>query len=145
MNKKIINPFKQTPTNWAAVAENRFSTKQAQKETTSPLSQEQTQTPQTTKTTNNNNSTKTKARIAKSFKIYPGTLSRNFDKRINKLQVHFDDLDFPKDYVDSGKYLMFLMAFAEKYKLYELYREVDKNFEITISQEELDKFKQSLK
>lgn len=64
-------------------------------------------------------------RVAKSFKVYPGEIIRNFDKRVNKLQVHFDDLDYDKNYVDSGKYLMFLMKLSEEFELFELYDEVN--------------------
>ncbi len=71
-------------------------------------------------------------RIAKSFKIYPGNISRTFDKRVNKLQVHFDDLDYEKNYVDSGKYIMFLMQFAEKFRIFELYKEVNEDGELDI-------------
>jgi len=79
------------------------------------------------------------SRVAKSFKVYPGKIPRDFDKRVNKLQVHFDDLDMPKDYVDSGKYMMFLMSLAEKYKLYELYTTVSENGDFSVDEEELKK------
>ena len=85
-------------------------------------------------------------RIAKSFKVYKsGDIIKNFDKRVNKLQVVFDDLDMPKDYVDSGKYLMFLMQFAEKYNIYELYSEVNTNGEFTIDSKKLKEFITKLK
>ena len=84
--------------------------------------------------------TKPKERVAKSFKIYKGEIARSFDKRVNKMQVHFDDKDYQKNYVDSGKYIMFLMAFAEKYRLYELYSEVSENGKFDIGDKELKEF-----
>lgn len=110
----IRDPFKKT-TNWAKKAEQRSE----KNETKTPVRQD-------------SGENKRLERVAKSFKIYPGKISRTFDKRVNKLQVHFDDLDHEKNYVDAGKYMMFLMSFAEKYSLYELYSETDKegNFEL---------------
>ena len=112
----IRNPFKEGRTNWSKLTEERINQPQKQ----------------------NNNTTQ--IRIAKSFKVYKGEITRNFDKRVNKLQVHFDDLDYDKNYVDSGKYIMFLMAFAEKYKLYELYTQTNENGEIEIEEEKIKKF-----
>jgi arginyl-tRNA synthetase len=111
MKETIINPFKQAKkTDWAKKAQDRLVKAKEKKEKIKPIKK----------------NSKIK-RVAKSFKVYPGNLTRDFDKRINKMQVTFDDLDYDKDYVDSGKYLMFIMAFAEKYRLYELYTQVDEN------------------
>jgi isocitrate/isopropylmalate dehydrogenase len=106
----IRDPFKKT-TNWAKKAEERLTSEKIEKKTVPK---------------NKARENKPIERVAKSFKIYPGKISRNFDKRVNKLQVHYDDLDYDKNYVDAGKYMMFLMSFAEKYNLHELYSEVDK-------------------
>ncbi|MEC8220814.1 MAG: hypothetical protein VX028_01975 [Nanoarchaeota archaeon] len=116
MTNNIRDPFKKT-TNWAKKAEQR--------------SENNHEVHNTSKFVIKTRSSSVE-RVAKSFKIYPGKISRNFDKRVNKLQVHFDDLDYEKNYVDAGKYMMFLMSFAEKYSLYELYSETDKegNFEL---------------
>lgn len=113
MNEEIINPFKQQKTNWAQKSKERLiQPKKAKKQNT-------------------------QTRVAKSFKIYKGTMTRTFDKRVNKMQVHFDDLDYSKNHIDSGKYIMFLMAFAEKYKLYNLYKEVDGNGNIEVPKQDI--------
>ncbi|MDA3855734.1 MAG: hypothetical protein PF569_05720 [Candidatus Woesearchaeota archaeon] len=136
MSNEIINPFKQVKkTDWSkksnerlnnlktnkVVEKTKFTGKPSLGKLEKPLEKEKIQ------------------RIAKSFKIYPGDIGRDFDKRINKMQVHFDDLDFDKDYVDSGKYLMFIMAFAEKYKLYELYEDINDRSDLDISKSKLTK------
>ncbi|MFW6285909.1 MAG: hypothetical protein ACOC16_01940 [Nanoarchaeota archaeon] len=128
MSDEIINPFKQNINkNWVKKTNQRFSN--------------------VTKKNQNKKKqieNKDKTRIAKSFKIYKGTLARDFDKRVTKLQVKFDDLDFEKNYVDSGKYIMFLMAFAEKYKLYELFQPTNGNGDINIEKEKLLKYFKNL-
>lgn len=119
MENKIRDPFKKT-TNWANLATKRVEKsdkKNERKSNEKPLS-----------------------RVAKSFKIYPGKISRTFDKRVNKLQVHYDDLDHEKNYVDAGKYMMFLMSFAEKYELHELYSEVDKNGDFDLESKKVKEF-----
>lgn len=136
MSDEIINPFKQIKkTDWSkkssqrlnnlkserVVKKTQITSKPIKKIVEKPVKKEKIH------------------RIAKSFKIYPGEIGRDFDKRINKLQVHFDDLDFDKEYVDSGKYLMFIMAFAEKYKLYDLYEDVNEKGELSISKDKLKK------
>lgn len=129
-----INPFNdlKKPVNWAQKANSRINENSNQK------------TEENKKISNNenskNNKNKAKTRVAKSFKVYPGNLIRNFDKRVNKLQVHFDDKDFEKNFVDSGKYIMFLMSLSEKFELFELYEEVSENGEIKISKEEFKAF-----
>lgn len=119
MKENIVNPFEQTKKiNWAKKAKEKIN-----KQENLP------------KNTIKNKVT----RIAKSFKIFPGEISRNFDKRVNKMQVKFDDLNYQKNHVDSGKYIMFLMAFAEKFELYELYEEVNSKGELKITEEEIKK------
>jgi arginyl-tRNA synthetase len=122
MTNTIRDPFKQT-TNWAKKAEERLDSKEE-------------------KVINNTSKIPNKPieRVAKSFKIYPGKISRDFDKRVNKLQVHFDDLDYKKNYVDAGKYMMFLMSFAEKYNLHKLYSEVDKKGSFEVDEKKLKEF-----
>lgn len=111
-----INPFNELkkPINWAQKANDKIKLNNIKKEKNT--------------------------RVAKSFKVYPGELIRNFDKRINKLQVYFDDKDYQKNYVDSGKYIMFLMALSEKFKLYELYQETNKIGQIDINNEDFKNF-----
>ncbi len=121
-NNNIRDPFKQT-TNWAKKAEERLIEKPT---TPTPIKE--------------SNYEKPIERVAKSFKIYPGDISRDFDKRVNKLQVHFDDLDYEKNYVDSGKYMMFLMSFAEKYGIYELYTEIDTKGEFELDENKVKEF-----
>jgi arginyl-tRNA synthetase len=120
MENNIRDPFKKT-TNWAKKAEERLE------ETPKSTIKESTQTKKV----------KPLERVAKSFKIYPGKISRDFDKRVNKLQVHFDDLDYDKNYVDAGKYMMFLMSFAEKYNLHELYSETNSKGEFSVDEKKL--------
>lgn len=128
----VINPFNQVKkTNWAKKAEERLVSKKDEKSNL-PVNK-------------NNSQNKQIRRVAKSFKIYPGKISRDFDKRVNKLQVHFDELDYEKDYVDSGKYIMFLMAFAEKYSLYDLYSKVEENGNFTVDDNKLKEFRNNLK
>ena len=121
---EIRNPFKDKKTNWAELANKRVDN-QNDKKPISPIT---------------NHQSESLVRVAKSFKVYKGKLTRDFDKRVNKLQVHFDDLDYDKNYVDSGKYIMFLMAIAEKYKLYDLYKEVNGEGDIEIKENELKEF-----
>ena len=127
MSDDIINPFKEK-TNWAKKAQNRLKKIEGDN---GEKKEVKTETKKEKKKIN---------RVAKSFKIYPGEISRVFDKRVNKLQVHFDDLDMPKNYVDSGKYLMFLMQFAEKFKIYELYKEVDVDGNLNLELDEVKEF-----
>ncbi len=122
MEQKIRDPFKQT-TNWAKKAEQRTKS-EAQEDIKAK----------------NQVKKKPQERVAKSFKIFPGKISRDFDKRVNKLQVHFDDLDYEKNYVDAGKYMMFLMSFAEKYSLYELYSETDKDGTFELEDKQVKEF-----
>lgn len=122
MEQKIRDPFKQT-TNWAKKAEQRTKS-EAQEDIKAK----------------NKVKEKPQERVAKSFKIFPGKISRDFDKRVNKLQVHFDDLDYEKNYVDAGKYMMFLMSFAEKYSLYELYSETDKDGTFELEDKQVKEF-----
>jgi hypothetical protein len=125
----IINPFNQVKkTNWAKKAEERLVNTESKKVNLN-------------KTDINKKQIK---RIAKSFKIYPGKISRDFDKRVNKLQVQFDELDYEKDYVDSGKYIMFLMSFAERYSLYDLYQKTDEEGNFEIDKEKLKEFAKKL-
>lgn len=131
----IINPFKEVKKDWAKKSQERIISAKIdnKEEKIENISASVKEKPASEK----NN--KAKIRVAKSFKIYPGKLSRDFDKRVNKLQVKFDDLGFDKNYVDSGKYMMFLMALAEKYELYDLYSEVDENGEFFINKDEIAK------
>jgi len=131
MENNIINPFK-NKTNWAKKAENRLKKNNIEiKENSKNIS------------INKNKKEKVK-RVAKSFKVYFGPITRNFDKRVNKLQVYFDDLDYDKNYVDSGKYIMFLMQFAEKFKIYELYKNVDHQGNLDLKLDEIKKFIEKL-
>lgn len=126
----IINPFQQAKkTDWAKKAQQRLVKSREVKEESKPVKQS---LPEKKK--------KKVERVAKSFKIFPGKISRDFDKRVNKMQVHFDDLDYEKNYVDSGKYMMFLMAFAEKYELYDLYTEVSADCEFELDENRLKEF-----
>lgn len=134
MSENIINPFNQIKkTNWAKKAEQRLSNSRdevIEREVKEPIKFK----------IEESKPSKTIVRVAKSFKIYPGQIPRAFDKRVNKMQVYFDDLNKPKDYVDSGKYMMFLMSFAEKFGVHELYREVNENGEIELSEKEIKEF-----
>ncbi|MCA9459604.1 MAG: hypothetical protein KC550_03580 [Nanoarchaeota archaeon] len=170
MDEKIINPFAQNKkTNWAKKAQNRLSESRIKDVQNSEFETKENKNNSKDDNNNNNTEVKEEIknktsikienkklnvnkkqckktkninveRVAKSFKIYPGKISRDFDKRVNKLQVHFDDLDFNKNYVDSGKYMMFLMSFAEKFDLYELYKEVENDGEISLTLNEVKKF-----
>ena len=120
MSDEIINPFKETKVDWAKKSRERIFDKNKE------------ELPRNTK-----NSERKEYRVAKSFKIFKGRLSRDFDKRVKRMQVKYDDLDYEKDYTDAGKYIMFLMAFAEKYKLYELYKPVDGDGEIEMDRQEV--------
>ena len=132
--EKIVNPFNDMKTNWAKKAQEKHISTTIKVEKKSEIKKQ-------------TNSIKKKEikRVPKSFKIYPGKIPKDFDKRVNKLQVYFDDLDFEKDYVDSGKYIMFLMAFAEKYSLYDLYSQVDENGNFELEKQKLKKFIENLK
>lgn len=130
MSNEIINPFKQVKkTDWAKKAQERFKENKTEIKTIV----------QTKTSSKKKEVKKSIKRVAKSFKVYPGDISKIFDKRVNKLQVHFDDLDYDKDFVDSGKYIMFLMSLAEKYKLYELYDTVDEKGNLNIDMKKLEK------
>lgn len=133
MNDIKVNPFNNMKkTNWAKKAQDRLNTEN-QREV-----KEEKKERKNSKVTKIKNKSRIE-RVAKSFKVYPGKIPRDFDKRVNKLQVHFDDLDMDKDYVDSGKYIMFLMSLAEKYKLYELYTNVSENGDVIVDGEKLKK------
>lgn len=123
-----INPFNdlKKPINWAQKANDKISNSNNLKNNFYIKK-------------NSESENKTKLRVAKSFKVFPGNIIRNYDKRINKLQVFFDDKNYDKNYVDSGKYLMFLMGLAEKFELFELYEEVDENGNLNL---DLKKFKE---
>ncbi|MCA9486264.1 hypothetical protein H6501_04960 [Candidatus Woesearchaeota archaeon] len=129
MSEEVQNPFelKKSTTNWADMAKKRL---------------EQGNSEQTEKTQKTGSSSK--PRVAKSFKIFPGDLSRAFDKRVNKMQVHFDDEGKEKNFVDSGKYVMFLMAFAERYGVWDMYTEVDGSGDISLDAEKLKDFAKKL-
>lgn len=130
---EIINPFKQAKkTDWAKKAEQRLTKSKEETKISNKILEKKPQITQ--------NKSKNITRTAKSFKIYTGEISRTFDKRVNKMQVYFDDKNMPKDFVDSGKYIMFLMSFAEKFKLYELYREVGEKGELDLSEKEVLEF-----
>ena len=136
---EIIDPFKQKKkTDWASMVKKRIERDEGAD------SHANSEDPVYQKTEKTSSKEKGKRRVAKSFKIYPGKISKDFDKRVNKMQVYFDDLDFDKNYVDSGKYVMFLMAFAEKYKVYELYEEVLENGEINVDKDKLKEFASKL-
>lgn len=120
MTENIINPFKQTKkVDWTKKNVQRLQKANEEVKEIKQISSEKIK------------------RMPKSFKIYPGNISREFDKRINKMQVKFDDLEYEKDYVDSGKYIMFLMSFAEKYELFELYSPVDKDGNFTLDKQKI--------
>jgi hypothetical protein len=129
MSEDIINPFKQSKNiNWAQKSKERlYERKEREHNKAKPVASSQI----------SKDKGKPQERVAKSFKIYKGSLSRTFDKRVKKMQVKYDDLDYEKDYVDSGKYVMFLMAFAEECKLYDLYKRVDGDGNITIDKQEI--------
>lgn len=130
---EIINPFNQIKkTNWAKKAEERLTNSKDESRSSKSNIVE--------KPIEIKNKSKNIERVAKSFKIYQGEIPRAFDKRVNKMQVYFDDLDKPKEYVDSGKYIMFLMSFAEKFGLHELYREVSEKGELDLSKREVKEF-----
>lgn len=134
---EIVNPFNNVKkTNWAKKAHDRINS--------SENSQKTNETRMSSKPSNLGKPKKTLKRVAKSFKIYPGSLSREFDKRVKKMQVHFDDLNFEKDYVDSGKYIMFLMAFAEQTNLWELYTSVSESGKLELDKENLKKYLENL-
>ncbi len=136
MADEIVNPFKHVKkVDWAKKAQDKL--KEREKE---PKNEAVKPQKKAIKTSSN----KVK-RIPKSFKIYPGNISRSFDKRVNRLQVKFDELDFEKDYVDSGKYIMFLMVFAEKYGLYDLYTQIDSEGNFEVDKKKLKAFAEKLK
>ena len=125
-NKNMSNPFKEIKrTNWAKKTQDKLIKNENNNVNNSNDNFTKTIKSKIKKEPISSTSNIKIKRVAKSFKIFPGKVVRDFDKRINKLQVHFDDLDFDKTYIDSGKYLMFLMSFAEKYGIYELYKNVD--------------------
>ncbi|MCA9497460.1 MAG: hypothetical protein KC589_11055 [Nanoarchaeota archaeon] len=145
MDEKIVNPFTQNKkVDWAKKAQNRLSESKndetGKKEDINKKIADKKNQNLDLNIEKNSKKSNTVERVAKSFKIYPGKISRDFDKRVNKLQVYFDDLDYDKNYVDSGKYMMFLMSFAEKFDLYELYKEVDLDGELNLSLEEVKEF-----
>ena len=136
-NKEVINPFKQNKkTNWAMKSQNKFRESHKTEDVKKNIVKEK----EVLKT----REVKLK-RVSKSFKIYPGDISKKFDKRVNKLQVEFDELDFDKNYIDSGKYLMFLMAFAEEYGIYKLYSNVDKEGKFKIDKDKIKELVKKLK
>lgn len=161
MVEDIINPFKQTKkVDWAKKNKERLieakskSDNNNQTENTNnvvidkpsviqqPIISNKDNVPKKTIKTKKNielkkNENGTPIRIAKSFKIYPGQISRDFDKRVNKLQVKFDDLEYEKNFVDSGKYMMFLMSFAEKFDLHELYKTTNHLGDFEINKQEI--------
>lgn len=158
MSNDIINPFKQKKkVDWAKISRDKLNAvenkKSKKQDVESPagvaINRDMGKLGKLSKPDNQSKPSKPvkpKERVAKSFKIYKGDLSRKFDKRVNKMQVYFDDKDFDKNYVDSGKYIMFLMAFSEKYGLYDLYREVDGSGAINVSKQEiLNNFAKHLK
>lgn len=128
MNDEIVNPFKEK-TNWVKKANERVKPNNNVK--LDNFIEKNNSNKNQIKINSKKNNIKVQ-RVAKSFKIFPGDIPRKFDKRINKLQVYFDDLDYKKDYVDSGKYIMFLMELAEKYELYKLYSEIKVGDELNI-------------
>lgn len=133
----IVNPFAQAKkTNWAKKTQERLKTKVENDVSSKNIGETEKNISKNLKASKKNSSVE---RVAKSFKIYPGKISRDFDKRVNKLQVHFDDMDFDKNYVDAGKYMMFLMSFAEKFKIYDLYKEVDSSGSFDVSLDEVKK------
>ena len=142
MTDEIINPFKNKKTDWVKLSQRRFEDKKEYVEIENKKQNDNTKKSGNVSKPSKpvlKESKKEIKRVAKSFKIYPGEISRNFDKRVNKMQVKFDDLGFDKNYVDSGKYMMFLMSLSEKYNLHELYSEVDEKGNINIDEKELKK------
>jgi len=151
MNKEIVNPFKQTKiTDWAKKAQNRFKEEiitnnesNILKNNSNIISSNKLNNSKNFEIKKNNNknnlNNKKIERVSKSFKIYKCDLAKKFDKRVNKLQVKFDDLDYEKNYVDSGKYIMFLMALSEEFKLYDLYEEISLDCKININKNKIKK------
>ena len=128
----IVNPFEQRKKkiDWTKQAKEKYSAKNESLQVNSDFSKAE-------KNVKNNKTENKVKRVTKSFKVYSGLITREFDKRVNKLQVKFDDLNYNKDYVDSGKYIMFLMALAEKAELYNFYCEVNEKGELEINKEEI--------
>ena len=134
---EIVNPFKQAKKiDWSKKTEERLvNAKESEKEVVQQSNGRQSELGEGIGAEGKKK--KAEIRVTKSFKVYPGRISREFEKRVNKLQVKFDDLDYDKTFVDSGKYLMFLMDFAEKFAIYELYTEPDTEGRIVLDKEKV--------
>jgi len=137
--KDISNPFKENKVNWAKKAENKY----ARDSTVSKA--QSSSVNKKVKSSGFTGKPKVKSpkikRVAKSFKVYGGDIVRKFDRRVSLLEMDFSDLGFDKNFVDSGQYIMFLMSFAEKYGLYDLYSKVDGKGNFEIDSKKLEVFK----
>ena len=77
------------------------------------------------------------AKKTKGFKLYEKIIGI-FVKRVNVENIKYLDNGMPKNYFNESSYMMFLLQFAEKYELYELFRHVDEyDGELLISNQEV--------